>query len=94
LASDWLSAPARESQFSQRRENRRRDTWSSAVMMIDYEEQWLELRRLSQELAQVLAPPPRPAPDPTLEFVPEDDLSSVDAYARFAQGARAILHVE
>ena len=49
------------------------DTWSSAVM-IDYEEQWLELRRLSQEMARVSAPPPRPAPNPVLEFDSENDL--------------------
>ena len=55
------------------------DTWGSAVM-IDYEEQWLELRRLSQEAARLLAPPPRPTPDPTLEFASEDDRCSVDVW--------------
>jgi len=66
------------------------DTWRSAVM-IDYEEQRLELRRLSEEVARVLAPYPLPAPNPTLEFGSEDDRCSLDAYA-LAQGATKILH--
>jgi len=48
--------------------------------MIDYEEQWLELRRLSQEVERVLAPPPRRAPDPRLEFASEDDRCSVNVW--------------